>query len=174
MKAIKLSTIITAFANFGVTYNYNSITIALIVMSESVCTNGSSNCALGIQASWVNSSTEAVIFVGTIMGQLTMGYLGDVIGRSRALFATSFLAFISALLSGIVPSGSPNNIYAVIIIFRFFLGLGLGGVFPLSATKASEDSAKELGKEIDPLASSWAFFWQMVRLPLLYLMYAIE
>lgn len=52
--------------------------------------------------------------------------------------------------------------YAVIILFRFFLGIGLGGIFPLSATKASEDSCSESNEnKVNSVGASWAFFWQM-------------
>ncbi len=32
-------------------------------------------------------------------------------------------------------------VYAIIIMCRLFLGVGLGGIFPLSATKAGEDTS---------------------------------
>ena len=43
--------------------------------------------------------------------------------------------------SKVVPVGNPSSVYGIIILFRFFLGVGLGGIYPLSATKSSEDSA---------------------------------
>lgn len=43
----------------------------------------------------------------------------------------------------------------------FFLGMGVGGVYPLSATKAAEDGNKT-GKKggVDVVSASLAFFWQ--------------
>lgn len=158
---MKLSAFITAMSNFSVQYNFQSIAIALLVMSVSVCSSTPANCLIGIQSSWVYGTSTAISFIGAITGQLSMGYLGDVIGRNKALKFTNALAAISALLSGIASQGNPTSIYGIIIVFRFFLGVGCGGVFPLAATKASEDSGRDLGQEIDPLASSWAFFWQM-------------
>jgi MFS family permease len=55
-----------------------------------------------------------------------MGYAGDVLGRNIAMTITLAIATISTLLSAAVPTGSPTAIYATIIIFRFFLGVGLG------------------------------------------------
>ena len=122
---MKLTTVITSLSNFSVQYNFNSIPIALIVMSVSVCSSTPSNCLLGQQASWVYVSSTALTFVGSIIGQLSMGYIGDVIGRSRGLLLTMAIAALSALLSGAAPSGSPDAIYAVIIVFRFFIGMPL-------------------------------------------------
>jgi hypothetical protein len=42
-----------------------------------------SNCKAGHQESWVVGTSSAVIFVGAVIGQLSMGYLGDVLGRSE-------------------------------------------------------------------------------------------
>jgi PHS family inorganic phosphate transporter-like MFS transporter len=67
-----------------------------------------------------------------------MGYLGDVLGRSRALTLTLALASVAALFSAIAPTGSPTAVYITIIVFRFILGVGLGGVYPLSATKVRD------------------------------------
>lgn len=156
-----LTSFITATANFSAAYNFQSIAIALIIMSVSVCTSTSSNCLIGIQASWVYGTATAISFIGAITGQLSMGYLGDVIGRSKALIVTMTIAGISALLSGVASYGNPTEIYTIIIIFRFFLGVGVGGVFPLAASKASEDSSHVGGPEVNAVAASWSYFWQL-------------
>jgi hypothetical protein len=53
--------------------------------------------------------------------------------------------YTSAFFSAVLPRGSPQNVYITIIIFRFLLGAGLGGVYPLSAAKAVEDQDPPLG-----------------------------
>ena len=100
-----LSSFITAAANFSAGYNFQSIAIALVIMSSDVCTSSASQCQLGIQAAWVYGTATAISFVGAITGQLTMGYLGDVIGRNKALTLTMSLAGLAALLSGIASYG---------------------------------------------------------------------
>jgi PHS family inorganic phosphate transporter-like MFS transporter len=81
------------------------------------------------------------------------------------------IAFISTVLSSFASVGSPTSVYAVIILFRFTLGIGLGGVFPLSATKASEDAAQTPGTgKVNSKASSWSFFWQLPGLILPWLL----
>ena len=86
--------------------------------------------------------------MGAIVGQLTMGYAGDVLGRNRALTLTLTIATISAMLSATASRGSATTIYSLICVFRFMLGVGVGGVYPLSATKAAEDSGSSSGTQL--------------------------
>ncbi len=89
-----------------------------------------------------------------------MGYVGDLLGRNAAMTFTLSLVFISALASALVPTGSSTAVYTTIIIARFFLGIGVGGVYPLSASKAAEDGGDAHGN-VDPSAAGWSFFWQV-------------
>jgi MFS transporter, PHS family, inorganic phosphate transporter len=152
-----LSSMITKIGNFGVQYNYQAISIALIVMSKHVCTGELEDCKNGDQDSWVHSSATAVVFAGSIVGQLTMGYAGDVLGRSNAMGLTVGIALLAALFSAVIPSGGAEQIYATIIGCRFFLGIGLGGVYPLAATKAAEDGS---AGGTNPVSTATSFFWQ--------------
>ena len=93
------------------------------------------------------------------MGQLIMGYAGDVLGRNKAMKLTLSLVVIGALLSALAPFGSSVAIYCVIIATRFILGVGVGGVYPLAATKAAEDGGKNDG--VNGTAAAWAFVWQV-------------
>ena len=88
-----------------------------------------------------------------------MGYAGDVLGRNKAMTLTLSLVCISALLSAILPFGPPTTVYTVIIVSRFIMGIGLGGVYPLSATKAAEDGGDSHG-HVSAASASYAFFWQ--------------
>jgi len=71
-----------------------------------------------------------------------MGYVGDCMGRPRALQLTMALSVLGALASAFaVPIGDdPCSIFGFLTTTRFFLGVGVGGVYPLSATIASESS----------------------------------
>ena len=155
-------------------------------------TRNDDDCREGNQASWVRSVSSAVclllsssfttrithlislqlsfyykkvIFIGAIIGQLSMGFLGDFLSRNNAMACTLLIASISALLSAILPNGNASmticartfsqthslthsrhtyilaTVYAIIIVCRLFLGVGLGGIYPLSATKAGEDTS---------------------------------
>jgi PHS family inorganic phosphate transporter-like MFS transporter len=157
-----LSTTITAMANFSTQYNYQCVAVALLIMSDTVCTSSDSECRKGTQAQWVQGISTAAVFIGSIVGQLSLGFLGDLFSRNTALSWTMSIAMISSIISAAASVGSSQTIYAVIIAFRFLLGVGLGGVYPLSAAKSSEDSSTshDHGK-INSIASSWAYFWQL-------------
>ena len=154
-----LSNIITSISNFSVQYNFQAIGVALLVMSAEVCTTDDGDCKDGHQDAWVQGTASATIFVGAIMGQLSMGYLGDVIGRNKALLFTLCLAFVGALFSAILPMGDATTVYVVIILCRFLLGVGVGGVYPLSAIKAAEDNSYD-GRKPNAVESAKSFFWQ--------------
>lgn len=168
----KLSKIITAVGNFSVQYNFQAIAIALIIMSQEECTSTAANCRQGKQDSWVSAASSSVVFAGAIFGQCGMGYLGDALGRDQAMTITLALASLGAMLSAVlsIDSTQPTFTYVSIVVSRFLLGIGLGGVYPLSATKAAEDGADDDaheaagidagGESVDSTASAKAFFWQ--------------
>lgn len=160
-----LSYMITALGNFSVQYNFQAISIALLIMSKEVCTSTEAECSVGTQSSWVAGTASATVFAGAFFGQLTMGYLGDLIGRNKAMMITLSLSACSALCSAVIPFGSASSIYITIIICRFVLGIGLGGVYPLSATKAAEDAAGAIGEDgsemaVNSTSAAKSFFWQ--------------
>eukprot|EP00605_Chrysophyceae_sp_TOSAG23-4_P000959 GSChrysophyteH1.ASY1.ANO1.1059.1 assembled CDS len=177
-RAAKVSSTITAVGNFSIQYNYESVSIALLIMSVAQCTSSESDCKLGHQLPWVSGTSTGVAFAGSIAGQLVFGYLGDLIGRNKAMTLTLSIATIGAAGSAAVPFGSASAVYIIIIVFRFFLGVGVGGMYPLSATKAAEDAAEnarwleeerqaknnaEAAKAtgpVDSLSSARSFFWQ--------------
>eukprot|EP00601_Ochromonadales_sp_CCMP2298_P019776 CAMPEP_0173303310 /NCGR_PEP_ID=MMETSP1143-20121109/18827_1 /TAXON_ID=483371 /ORGANISM="non described non described, Strain CCMP2298" /LENGTH=550 /DNA_ID=CAMNT_0014244023 /DNA_START=115 /DNA_END=1768 /DNA_ORIENTATION=- len=155
-----LSKLITSVGNFSVQYNFQSISVSLIIMAASVCTTDDDACREGDQAPWVMSSATATVFVGAITGQLSMGYLGDLIGRDQAMTITLGLVSVAAMLSAAAPTGSASSVYITIIATRFLLGIGVGGVYPLAAVKAAEDGGGGDGG-VDMQAAAWAFFWQV-------------
>ena len=104
--AASLSKIITAVGNFNVQYNFGVISIVLIIMSSDVCTSTDENCKHGSQESWVSGTASATVFAGAIAGQLSMGYLGDLLGRNKAMTITLAIAAVGALGSAIFPFGS--------------------------------------------------------------------
>mmetsp|Transcript_6853 Transcript_6853/g.18339 ORF Transcript_6853/g.18339 Transcript_6853/m.18339 type:complete len:454 (+) Transcript_6853:44-1405(+) len=84
--------------------------------------------------------------VGALMGQLTFGHLADRFGRRPMFMLTSALTLLGALLSAAaVNTPSPTAFAAQLIVFRFCLGCGIGGEYPLSAT-VSHELADKSGK----------------------------
>ena len=107
-------------------------------MSEQQCTTTIEQCRDGKQSTWIGGTAAGTVFAGAVIGQILMGYAGDQIGRNLAMLLTLSIATCGAAFSAIFPTGSPYSVYVTIIVFRFVLGVGLGGVYPLSAAKAAE------------------------------------
>ena len=148
-------------SNFSVQYSFGSAAVAMVIMGTTYCTSTLDECKQGNQEAWVTGTLNGITFLGAVCGQLGGGAVGDMIGRSNAFLATMSLATVGNVLSAILPSGSADSVYVSITVCRFFTGLGLGGVYPLSATKAAEDDGSEDGKTVDPRGAAFAFFWQM-------------
>ncbi|WCJ44755.1 phosphate transporter 1 1 [Euphorbia peplus] len=82
------------------------------------------------------------MFLGTAIGQITFGILGDRRGR-RSVYGTALMVMvISSIASGFSICRTRNCVLTSLGVFRFCLGLGIGGDYPLSATIMSEFANK--------------------------------
>ncbi|VFQ76644.1 unnamed protein product [Cuscuta campestris] len=90
----------------------------------------------------VSAAVNGVAFCGTLAGQLFFGWLGDRMGRKRVYGLTLLLMFCSSVASGLSFGSSPRAVMATLCFFRFWLGFGIGGDYPLSATIMSEYASK--------------------------------
>ncbi|KAF9898443.1 Inorganic phosphate transporter pho84 [Lobosporangium transversale] len=76
--------------------------------------------------------------IGTFFGQIGFGYLADVLGRKR-MYGVELLIIIVATFGQAVSGDSyALSLPASIILWRFILGVGVGGDYPLSAVITSE------------------------------------
>ncbi|KAH8050620.1 Inorganic phosphate transporter [Aureococcus anophagefferens] len=80
---------IVGCANFSAQYNYNSITLAILMLER----------AGKDVPTWATSSLTSVIFLGSVFGQLCLGFLGDAVGRGVGLALTLVLIIGGAFLS---------------------------------------------------------------------------
>jgi PHS family inorganic phosphate transporter-like MFS transporter len=78
---------------------------------------------------------------GAVTGQIALGFLGDCIGRNRALALTTLLILIGSILSAVLPQGS--SLLVTLAICRFVTGLGVGGVYPLTAVASVEEKGSK-------------------------------
>ncbi|WOK99366.1 hypothetical protein Cni_G08078 [Canna indica] len=90
----------------------------------------------------VSAAVNGVAFCGTLSGQLFFGWLGDKMGRKRVYGMTLMLMVICSVASGLSFSHTSKSVIATLCFFRFWLGFGIGGDYPLSATIMSEYSNK--------------------------------
>src|SRR5690606_25817230 len=113
---------------------------------------------------WDLSKTEtswiaATGFIGMAIGASVGGLLADRIGR-RQVFALTLLVYgvatgASALVGGI----------GMLLVLRFFVGLGLGAELPVASTYVSEFAPAAIrGRLIVILEAFWAVGWTAAAL----------
>jgi MFS transporter, PHS family, inorganic phosphate transporter len=85
----------------------------------------------------LNSTMLAAAFCGA----LVFGRFADVVGRKRVYWLVAAIMVVGALGSALAPS------FWILIVFRFVLGFGVGGDYPVSAVMVSEyANRKDRGK----------------------------
>jgi len=90
----------------------------------------------GTELAFLGSSA----LMGAAVGQLLFGWLGDRLGRRKVYGVTLAVMAIAAVGSALsVPIAGLSTV-TVLILWRFVLGVGVGGDYPLSATIMSEYS----------------------------------
>lgn len=90
----------------------------------------------------INFAINGVALCGTVTGQLLFGFLGDKLGRKSMFVASLMILIIFAFMQGLtLGAGAPAFIWSL-CWFRFLLGVGIGGEYPLSATFMSEFGGK--------------------------------
>ena len=93
--------------------------------------------------STLDLTLKATALVGTFFGQLAFGYLGDKFGRKAMYGLTLIIMITSAICSAMTFGSTPSAAIGTLCTFRFCLGFGVGGDYPLSATIMSEYSSKK-------------------------------
>ncbi|CAF0875134.1 unnamed protein product [Brachionus calyciflorus] len=88
---------------------------------------------------YIDTLIKASSHIGILIGQLLFGVASDKLGRKR-IYGTELLIIVvsgaASALSGSTVSGM--SVFAQLFIWRVFLGVGIGGDYPLSATITSE------------------------------------
>ena len=100
--------------------------------------------------SWIAS----VGFIGMAIGASLAGLLADKIGRRQVFAATLLLYGVATGASALVTS------VGALMVFRFIVGLGLGGELPVASTLVSEFSPRHVrGRMVVLLEAFWAVGW---------------
>jgi MFS family permease len=93
------------------------------------------------------------------IGGVLFGFIADRIGRKRALMLSILTYSLCSFASGLATS------IVVLAIFRFILGLGMGGEWNTGATLVAETWPTELrAKAISVVQSSWAIGYALAAL----------
>lgn len=91
----------------------------------------------------VSAAVNGVAFCGTLTGQLFFGWLGDKMGRKKVYGMTLMMMVLCSFASGLSFGSTPKSVMTTLCFFRFWLGFGIGGDYPLSATIMSEYANKK-------------------------------
>ncbi|KAF7146797.1 hypothetical protein RHSIM_Rhsim04G0183000 [Rhododendron simsii] len=97
----------------------------------------------GVLPANVSSAVTCVALVGTLFGQLFFGWLGDKLSRKKVYGVTLLLMILCSLASGLSFGHHARATMATLCYFRFWLGFGIGGDYPLSATILFEYANKK-------------------------------
>ena len=108
--------------------------------------------SLGIHSKAVAGLPNAFMLVASGIGGVMFGFIADRIGRTKALMLSILTYSLCSLGSGLSQS------LAVLIAFRFVLGLGMGGEWNTGGTLVAETWPPHLrAKAIAIVQSAWAW-----------------
>ncbi|KAM3123194.1 hypothetical protein CJJ07_001006 [Candidozyma auris] len=85
------------------------------------------------------SNVSAIAFAGTVLGQLSFGYISDHFARKGGMLAANIMLIFFTICCAVATWGkTPEGLFAAITTFRFFLGIAIGAEYPTSSVIASE------------------------------------
>ncbi|KAL8242179.1 hypothetical protein R6Q59_012481 [Mikania micrantha] len=90
----------------------------------------------------IESAMIADALMGTVIGQLIFGRLGDRAGRRHVYGVSLVMMVMGSIGCGFSFSNLTSMVLLSLGFFRFLLGIGIGGDYPLSATIMSEFANK--------------------------------
>jgi len=145
----KRQALVSSCGNFSIMYNMTSASIALSVMSSAPGTP--------VTPLWADYTLLSIVFVGCALGMMSMGAIGDILGRTSGMRITLSISVLGAVLPALA-CGPATQWYTIILLGRFILGFGIGGIYPLSAVGAAESGGSPIQRS---LTTAWSFFWQI-------------
>ncbi|CAD7966670.1 unnamed protein product [Amoebophrya sp. A120] len=156
-------------SNFSIQYNLGCATLAIAIMQthSDVIADSENPPDFPVLTKTEKTLTLAMIFVGNVVGMLSMGYLGDLLGVPKAIVCTTGISIFGQ--AGVAFFTTGEWIYEIFILFRFVLGIGVGGLYPLSAKQAALEARKAAASSSSSPSSAsadqaskvgWNFFWQ--------------
>jgi len=111
----------------------------------------------------MSKATSGLLYTLTLLasgiGGVLFGFLADRVGRKRALMLSIFTYSVCSFASGLSTS------ILMLAVFRFILGLGMGGEWNTGATLVAETWPTEFrAKAISIVQSSWAIGYAFAAL----------
>jgi MFS family permease len=95
------------------------------------------------KANGAQQNISSITFAGIVVGMLFFGYTSDKFSRKWSLMtSTAFIVVFAILCTGAYGDGTPHSLFTAIAVYRFFLGIGIGGEYPSGSVGAAEGSAE--------------------------------
>lgn len=104
---------------------------------------------------WTKSNAKsvvsAIVFAGTVLGQLVFGFLADRWSRTNSLLVSTVILFVfTVLATGSYWHGSTVGMFNILAAWRFFVGVGIGGEYPAGSVGCAESTSE--------IKSGWRHF----------------
>ena len=150
-------------ANFSTSYNVVNISLVLPILQILYNKDNTADDDAIVASSLLG---------GMMVGQVLGGAAGDwrALGPLGALRLVVMLQVVASLASAFLiplPSSTTNNVYMWLAVWRFWLGVGAGGVYPLAAVLSAttgddntrESNHKSLHRVVLTFAVQGVGFW---------------
>ena len=144
--------VIAMLSNYSTSYNAVNVGLVLPVLNYSISVAADGGGDYSSPDHQVSTEVErsledddekeslvaSSLLAGMVIGQLIGGFLGDTLGRRRAMMLFMILQVGGSIGSAIFVTTSESAMNEL-AVWRFVLGIGAGGVYPLAAVMSAED-----------------------------------
>ncbi|KAF2009684.1 MFS general substrate transporter [Aaosphaeria arxii CBS 175.79] len=123
------------------------------------------------KSSSAQANVSSITFVGTVVGMLFFGYTSDHFSRKWSLFVSTIIIILFAILGtgAYGAGGNPNGLIIALVVYRFFLGIGIGGEYPAGSVGCAEST----GELKEGTRNKWFILFTNVQIDLAFLIAAI-
>lgn len=84
-----------------------------------------------------------IAFAGTVVGQLFFGFTCDHWSRTNSLMASTVILIVfTALATGSYYKGEAIGLFNMLVAWRFFVGIGIGGEYPAGSVGCAESTGE--------------------------------
>nr|GAT52060.1 predicted protein [Mycena chlorophos] len=111
---------------------YDLFNINLVVVILNYVVNKELNGSIA-NASLQGGVLKAAANIGCVIGQIVFGLAGDVYGRKIVYTVEMIITTIATVLIISGPLSLGRNFFTYITVLRVFMGIGIGGDYPMSA-----------------------------------------
>lgn len=133
--------VVAMLSNYSTNYNVVNISLVLPILQspslykDNVTEDTDSLCA-------------STCLAGMVIGQLVGGALGDLIGRMNAMYIVIILQIVASLSCALLVWDGVGlvdgwSVFDKLAAWRFVLGMGAGGVYPLAAVLSAEQDLEQ-------------------------------